>query len=178
MGISKIKSVFLDRDGVINYPIIKDGKPYPPKDWSEFRLIPGVPEGINLLKEAGFLIIVVTNQPDVGRGTLARETVEEIHTQMRQILPLDEVRVCYDDGKTASEFRKPNPGMILASAKENNIDLKESYMVGDRWKDIDAGKRAGLRTVFIDYGYDEELRAQPDYRASSFLEAARLIVTI
>jgi len=177
--MSKVRSVFLDRDGVINHPIIKDGKPYPPKNLSEFKLMPGVSEAVHLLKEAGFLIVVITNQPDVGRGTMTRETVESIHNKMRETLPLNEIRVCYDDGKIVnSEFRKPNPGMILASVKENNIDPKESYMVGDRWRDIDAGKRAGVRTIFIDYGYAEELREKPDYRVSSLLEAAKLILAI
>lgn len=179
MGIGKVRSVFLDRDGVINYPIIKDGKPYPPSDLSEFRLIPGVIEGAKMLKESGFLIVVVTNQPDVGRGLISRETVESIHQKMKELLLVDEVRVCFDDGVIMnSEFRKPNPGMILASAEENSIDLKESFMIGDRWRDIDAGQRAGLTTIFIDYGYNEELHMKPHYVASSFLEAAKLIINL
>lgn len=175
----KIKSVFLDRDGVINQPVIKNGKPYPPRNLSEFQIIPGVIEGVKILKNAGFIVIVVTNQPDVGRGLISKEDVELIHQKMSELLPLDDVRVCFDDGIIVnSEFRKPHPGMILASAEENNIDLKKSYMIGDRWKDIDAGKSAGLKTVFIDYGYAEKLRTPPDYIASSLLEAAKLIVSL
>lgn len=175
-GKTRFKAIFLDRDGVINYPVVKNGKPYPPQDLSEFKLIPGVVEGIRMLKDAGFLLVVVTNQPDVGRKLMPKENVELIHQKMREILPLDEIRVCYDDGEIVnSEFRKPNPGMILASAEENNINLKKSYMVGDRWRDIDAGQRAGLTTIFIDHGYQEELNQKPHYVALSFLEAAKWI---
>lgn len=179
MGIGKVKTVFLDRDGVINYPIVKSGKPYPPRDLSEFKLMPGVMEGIKILKNAGFFIVVVTNQPDVGRGLISKGNVESIHQRMMEILPLDEVRVCFDDGNIVnSEFRKPNPGMILASAEENGIDMERSYMIGDRWRDINAGKRAGLKTIFIDYGYAEELQMEPDYRVHSLLDAAKLILSI
>ena len=176
MGISKVKAVFLDRDGVINHTIVRKGKPYPPKDLSEFKFLANVIEGITLLKNRGFLTIIVTNQPDVGRGTITKENVELIHAKIKQSLLIDEIRVCYDDGeKVNSEFRKPNPGMIFASAKENNIDLTKSFMVGDRWKDIEAGKRAGLKTFFVDYGYREVLLNKPDYQVASLLEAVRLI---
>lgn len=174
-----MKAVFLDRDGVINHAIVKNGKPYPPRDLSEFRIIDGVLEGIQILKGSGYFIVVVTNQPDVERGILKHETVEKMHQKMEKFLNIDEIRVCYDDGKTVnSEYRKPNPGMILASAAENNIDLKKSYMVGDRWRDIDAGQRAGLTTIFLDHGYREALHQKPHYISSSLLEAAKLIKKI
>lgn len=178
MGSNQKKAVFLDRDGVINHAIVREGKPYPPRNEGEFKIMDGVLEGLQLLKEAGFLLIVVTNQPDVGRGDLPQAQVEAIHQKMMSLLPLDDVKVCYDDGKLVnSEFRKPNPGMLLVSAQENNIDLKKSYMIGDRWRDVDAGKRAGVMTIFIDYGYSEELKMQPDYRAASLLEAAKFITS-
>ena len=173
------RAVFLDRDGVINRPIVRDGKPYPPMRVEEFEMLPGVAEACARLKAAGFLLVVATNQPDVGRGTLARETVETIHAKMSAMLPIDHIEVCYDGGAAhaqPSEFRKPAPGMLLRAAQELGIDLRQSWMVGDRWRDIDCGSSAGCRTVFIDLGYDEPLRATPDFRAKDLSDAADIII--
>jgi D-glycero-D-manno-heptose 1,7-bisphosphate phosphatase len=172
------RAIFLDRDGVINEPKVVDGKPYPPLSISEFVILPGVAEACALLKQADYLLIVTTNQPDVGRGTLKQELVEEIHAHMQRELPLDRVEVCYHPGQGKSDCvcRKPRPGMLLRSADELSIDLTQSWMVGDRWRDIDCGHAVGCRTVLIDYGYDEPLRKQPHFRAPSLLEAARIIL--
>ena len=141
-------------------------------------MYPGVAEACSRLKQAGFLLVVATNQPDVGRGTLKREVVEAIHAHMLKALPLDRVEVCYHPGKTESECdcRKPKPGMLLRSARELNINLDKSWMVGDRWRDIDCGHAAGCRTILIDYQYDEPLKQPPDFRVSSLLEAADIIL--
>lgn len=171
------RAVFLDRDGVINRPVVREGKPYPPASLAEFELLPGVAEACAKLKDAGWLLVVATNQPDVGRGTQRREEVEAMHAAMGERLPLDRVEVCYDPGQgQPSEFRKPAPGMLLRAARELEIDLAQSWMVGDRWRDIDCGAAAGCRTIFIDYGYDEKLRAQPTFRAASLLEASAIIL--
>lgn len=173
------RAVFLDRDGVINRPIIRDGRPYPPLGVEEFELLPGVVEACARLKSAGFLLIVATNQPDVGRGTLAQHVVEAIHARMCALLPIDHLEVCYDAGAAhgqPSEFRKPAPGMLLRAAGALEIDLAQSWMVGDRWRDIDCGRAAGCRTIFVDHGYDEALRAQPDHTVRSLAEAAEVIV--
>jgi len=170
------RAVFLDRDGVINRAVVRDGKPYPPASAEEFELLPGVEEACHILKEAGFLLVVATNQPDVGRGTTPREVIEAIHAYMVSQLPIDRVEVCYDPGQgIPSDFRKPAPGMLLRAARELDIDLPASFMVGDRWRDIDCGAAAGCRTLFVDYGYDETLKAMPDFRVKSLLEAARII---
>lgn len=172
------RAVFLDRDGVINRALVRENKPYPPRSTEEFEVLPGVAEACARLKAAGYLLVVATNQPDVDRGTLARETVETIHRHMCSLLPIDSVEVCYDagGGDPPNELRKPRPGMLLKAARELGIDLGQSYMVGDRWRDIDCGKAAGCRTIFIDYGYDEPLRAQPDYRVANLGEAADIIL--
>jgi D-glycero-D-manno-heptose 1,7-bisphosphate phosphatase len=171
-------AVFLDRDGVINCALVRDGKPYPPSSLAEFEILPGVAEACAQLKAEGFLLVVATNQPDVGRGTLRQETVEAIHAHLCRALPLDRVEVCYHPGKGASECecRKPKPGMLLRAARELNIDLTRSFMVGDRWRDIDCGHAAGCTTILIDYGYDEALRQAPDHRVKSLLEAADIMV--
>ncbi len=172
------RAVFLDRDGVINEPKVIDGKPYPPVTIDEFIIIPGVEEACRRLKKAGFVLVVTTNQPDVGRGTLKQDVVESIHAHMCRTLPIDRVEVCYHPGKGASdcECRKPKPGMLLRAARELGIDLRASWMVGDRWRDIDCGHAAGCRTVFIDYGYDEPLKQQPDFRVKNLVEAAEIII--
>ena len=173
------RAVFLDRDGVINRAVVRDGKPYPPASVAEFELLPGVVEACAELKAAGFLLVVATNQPDVGRGTQRREAVEAMHAQMCAALPLDRVEVCYARGQgQPSEFRKPAPGMLLRAARELGIDLSRSFMIGDRWRDIDCGAAAGCRTVFIDYGYDEQLRTAPDFRAASLLAAVPILLAV
>jgi D-glycero-D-manno-heptose 1,7-bisphosphate phosphatase len=171
-------AVFLDRDGVINRALERDGKPYPPAALEEFQILPEVPEACAKLKKAGFLLVVATNQPDVGRGTLAKETVETIHEFLKQRLPIDRIEVCYHPGKGQSDCscRKPKPGMLIQAANSLDIDLKRSWMVGDRWRDIDCGHAAGCRTILIERGYSEELRQQPDFRAKNLLEAVEIIV--
>jgi D-glycero-D-manno-heptose 1,7-bisphosphate phosphatase len=172
------RAVFLDRDGVINRALVRENKPYPPASLAEFEILLGVPETCRLLKKAGFCLVVATNQPDVGRGTLKQEVVEAVHAHMCRLLPIDRVEVSYDSGREQppSEFRKPRPGMLLRAAREMNIDLSRSFMVGDRWRDIDCGHAAGCTTVFIDFGYRESLRQNPDYRVNSLLEAAKVIL--
>ncbi len=170
-------AIFLDRDGVINRAVVREGMPYPPASMDEFVLLEGVGEACALLKRAGFLLVVVTNQPDVARGTQSMQTIEEMHAAMCEALPIDRVEVCYDaDDSTGSNRRKPRPGMLLDAARALNVDLSRSIMIGDRWRDIDCGRAAGCTTVFIDYGYKEQLRAQPDMKAASLLDAARIIV--
>ncbi len=172
------KAVFLDRDGVINRALIRDGQPYPPSSLAEFQILPGVDEACRRLKQAGFLLVVATNQPDVGRGTLAQSVVEAIHAHLCRVLPIDRVEVCDHPGRGESECdcRKPRPGMLLRAARDLGIDLARSWMVGDRWRDIDCGHAAGCRTIFIDHGYTEELRQQPDFRCASLLEAVGIIL--
>ena len=172
------RAVFLDRDGVINRALERNGKPYPPSSLAEFEILPGVPEACRRLKAAGFLLIVATNQPDVGRGTLDLSVVEEIHAHLRARLPIDRIELCPHPGKRLSDCncRKPRPGMLLRAARELDIDLRQSWMVGDRWRDIDCGHAAGCRTIFIDYGYDEALRAAPEFRVKNLVEAAEIIL--
>jgi D-glycero-D-manno-heptose 1,7-bisphosphate phosphatase len=173
------RAVFLDRDGVLNEPIIRDGKPYPPHRLEDFHLCPGVADACASLRSAGFLLVVATNQPDVGRGELNREIVEQMHQALCEHLPIERVEVCYDaGGEQSSEFRKPKPGMLFRSAEMIGIDLGESYMIGDRWRDIDCGHAAGCTTIFIDRGYQEELRQQPHYRVNDLPAAAALILSL
>ncbi len=178
--VNTARAVFLDRDGVINRPVVRDGLPYPPDTVEEFDIYDDVPAGCARLKAAGFLLVVATNQPDVGRGTQSRETVEAIHAAMRAALPeIDRVEVSYDPGGSGSPDaprRKPLPGMLLDAADALGISLPESYMIGDRWRDIDCGHAAGCATIFIDRGYQETLRQPPTFTVGSFAEAVEVIL--
>ena len=173
------RAVFLDRDGVINRALERDGKPYPPLSIADFEIYPEVPGACARLKAAGFLLVVATNQPDVGRGTLDQSVVEKIHAHLLQELPIDRVEICYHpgQGQSACDCRKPKPGMLLRAARDLSIDLARSWMVGDRWRDVDCGHAAGCKTIFIDRGYVEELRLKPDFTAKNLAEAVQIILS-
>jgi D-glycero-D-manno-heptose 1,7-bisphosphate phosphatase len=171
------KAVFLDRDGVLNRVICRDGRPYPPASLAEFEILEGVPEACQMLRDAGYLLIVVTNQPDVARGTTSRDSVDLFHSTLRNQVALDAIFTCYHDDRDSCDCRKPKPGLFRDAALQYGIDLTISYMVGDRWRDIEAGQSAGCRTVFLDYQYREKQPAKPpDFTASSLLEATRWIL--
>ncbi|MGZ8847844.1 MAG: D-glycero-alpha-D-manno-heptose-1,7-bisphosphate 7-phosphatase [Pyrinomonadaceae bacterium] len=170
------RAVFLDRDGVLNRAIVRDGKPYPPATVQELEMLPDVVEACRDLRQAGFLLIVVTNQPDVARGRQRRENVEAINSVLKDRLALDDVRVCYHDDSDSCACRKPKSGMLLEAAQEWSIDLSGSFMVGDRWKDVEAGKKAGCKTIFVDCGYSEDTPQSFDARVSSLAEAAKWIL--
>lgn len=170
------RAVFLDRDGVINRAEVRDGKPYPPANLAAMEVLPGVPAAIQALHAAGWMLIVVTNQPDVARGTTARAVVEAINHYLQETLSIDEFRTCYHEADDGCDCRKPLPGALLAAGREHGIDLKNSVMVGDRWRDVEAGQRAGCKTVFIDYGYAEKQPEFYDYKVQSLQEAADIIL--
>jgi len=170
------RAVFLDRDGVINRAHIREGRPYPPVDLKEVEILPGVFEALTALHQAGFLLIVVTNQPDVARGATSREAVEKINKHLASCLAIDEFYTCYHDTDDGCDCRKPQPGALLAAAQKYDIDLASSYMVGDRWRDIEAGQLAGCKTIFIDYKYAEKQPESFDFRVNSLLKASQIIL--
>ncbi|HTC49883.1 MAG TPA: HAD-IIIA family hydrolase [Candidatus Aquilonibacter sp.] len=173
----KTRAVFLDRDGVINRASIRDGKPFSPGTMEELEILPGVPEALRQLKSHGYKLLVVTNQPDVGRGKQSRQSLDAIHRDLLERFPLDDILVCCHTDDDRCDCRKPLPGMLIEAAKKHNIDLASSFMVGDRWRDIDAGYNAGCRTILIDYGYSERSPEHlPDLRVGSLAEAADWII--
>jgi D-glycero-D-manno-heptose 1,7-bisphosphate phosphatase len=171
-------AIFLDRDGVINQAILVDGKPYPPKDISELILLPKVAEALQLLKDAGYFLIVITNQPDVVRGKTKLETVEMINQFLKDLLPIDDIFTCYHDDTEDCNCRKPKPGNILKAADQYNINIPSSFMIGDRWRDVEAGESAGCKTFFIDYSYQEKQPEIYSYKVKSLYEAAEIILEI
>jgi D-glycero-D-manno-heptose 1,7-bisphosphate phosphatase len=171
------RAVFLDRDGVINQALLRDRKPYPPSGIDELKIVEGAAEALRDLKQAGFLLIVVTNQPDIARGTRSRATVDAIHQALREALPLDDFFVCPHDDADHCDCRKPLPGLLLRAAEKYEIDMSRSFMVGDRWRDVDAGASAGCATVWIDYGYREKRpAAEPSVKVVSIRAAADWIL--
>jgi D-glycero-D-manno-heptose 1,7-bisphosphate phosphatase len=175
MGVDAVNAaVFLDRDGVLNAAPVRNGRPYSPMSVGELEILPGVPEALARLKAAGYCLVVVSNQPDVAAGRQTREVVEAINAVLCARLPLDEFRVCYHQDGDDCDCRKPRPGLLLQRPAH---DLARSIIVGDRWRDIEAGRRAGLAaTVLVDYGYEEVCRVEPTVRVSSLAEAADWIL--
>jgi D-sedoheptulose 7-phosphate isomerase len=177
-GNSK-RAVFLDRDGVLNEAVIRDGKPYPPEDAASLRIFAGTADALTRLKDHGYLLLVVTNQPDVARGNQKRDAIEEMNRRLCAELPLDEVFTCYHDDADDCQCRKPRPGLMREAALRHGIDLSQSYMIGDRWLDIDAGVNAGCRTILIDRGYSERAsESVPDARVGTLAEAVDWILKI
>ena len=170
------RAVFLDRDGVINEAFVKDGKPYPPGALQELRILPGIKEALIRLREKGFLNLVVTNQPDVARGKTPRKTVEDIHRELAGELALDGFFTCWHDDQDGCNCRKPKAGLLEQAAREHQVDMGSSYMVGDRWRDVEAGRAAGCRTIFLDYGYAEKRPDHPDFVCCSLTEAVAWII--
>jgi len=169
-------AVFLDRDGVVNDAVVRSGKPYPPASVGELSVLPDVAPALGRLKAAGYRLVVVTNQPDVARGRQRREVVEAINAALAARLPIDEFRVCYHDDIDHCQCRKPLPGLLLQAPDH---DLGRSVMIGDRWRDIEAGQRARVRaTILIDHGYDEGCAVDPDVRVASLGEAADWVLRL
>ena len=170
------KAAFLYRDGVLNRSKLINGVPTPPSSIEDVEILPGVIEAIRILKTYGFVPIVVTNQPDVARGKTTQLQVEAINTHIRMATHIKYFYTCFHDDIDLCACRKPAPGLIYRASNELGISVKDSFMVGDRWRDIAAGQSAGCQTFFIDYSYSELQPKMPFRRVSSLLEAAQLMV--
>jgi D-glycero-D-manno-heptose 1,7-bisphosphate phosphatase len=170
------QAVFLDRDGVISRPTLRDGRPYPPRCLAVLELLPGVPQALRALKAGGYCLVVVTNQPDIARGIALRTVVDDMNEWLKSVLPLDALLMCVHDDADQCCCRKPLPGLIVQAASELQVECRSSYMIGDRWRDMEAGRRAGCKTVFIDCGYDERAPESYDFRVGSLPDAAKIIL--
>lgn len=170
------RAVFLDRDGVLNRAVVRDGRPFAPDRVEDVVVLPGVADACQRLADAGWLLMVVTNQPDIARGTTTRAEVDAMNDVVTADLPIAEVVVCPHDDADGCACRKPAPGMLLEAAARWDVDLAASAMVGDRWRDVEAGRAAGVRTFFVDEHYDEALRHDPDHVVTGLAEAADLLL--
>ncbi|MBC7434141.1 MAG: HAD-IIIA family hydrolase [Rubritepida sp.] len=170
--MSPRRAIFLDRDGVLNAAMRDpDGRPLPPRSAAQLAILPGVPEACAALRRAGFLLIGCTNQPDIARGTTPRAFIDWVNAQVVAAAGLDEMRLCPHDDADRCRCRKPLPGMLLDAAATHGIDLGASWMVGDRFRDVEAGQAAGCRTLFIDCGYAERPPALPPTATAASLRA-------
>ena len=171
------RAVFLDRDGVLTRIIVRDGKPYAPLQRGDMEVIAGVAGALERLRRAGWLLIVVTNQPEVARGRTTRAEVEAMHERLAADLGLEDFRVCYHDDVHRCPCRKPAPGMLYQAAVERDITLADSYMVGDRWRDVSAGHQAGCTTILVESGHTEDVPMDPDVRVPDLSSAAAWILS-
>ena len=180
MGVGAIvaaarAAVFLDRDGTLIQALVKDGVPTAASSLDSVEILPGVPQALEQLHNAGLLLILMTNQPDVARGTLDRAVVEQIHARLLAELPLDHVECCYHDDIDNCVCRKPRPGMLIDAANRLGVTLQHSFAVGDRWRDVEAGKRAGCTTILVRKPYSGN-SVQADFEAADVREAAEIIL--
>lgn len=177
MGIRPLtRAVFLDRDGVLNRITIRGGVPRPPRALSELAMLPGAAKACRRLHDAGYTLVVVTNQPDVARGESTRKRVDAISRRLASRLPVRGVMTCYHDDADACACRKPRPGMLLEAAGRWRIALGRSFMVGDRWSDVKAGQAAGCRSILIKKHYSQARRCRPDWAAGDLAAAADIIL--
>jgi len=168
------KAVFLDRDGVLNRIVMRDGLPCSPRSLDEFELEEGATGVVDRLNREGFLTVVVTNQPDIARGKMKKGVLDTMTERLYKELHLDEVRVCCHDDGDLCHCRKPKPGMILDAVKKWDIGLDCSFIVGDSWKDMEAGRSAGCGTILLDRVYNQGVIC--DYRVTGLSEAVGVIL--
>jgi D-glycero-D-manno-heptose 1,7-bisphosphate phosphatase len=173
---SRHRAVFLDRDGVLTVPEFRDGRSFAPRTLEAFQLYPHAAASVRDLKRAGFIVIVATNQPDVGAGLVDRSVVEEMHLRLNAAVDVDDIEVCFDTREQATERRKPGAGMLLSAAEHWNIDLNRSYLVGDRDSDVTAALRAGCVPVFVDLDYSEPKPTKQAVTVRSLREATDWIL--
>ena len=175
LGGDMKRAVFFDRDGVLIRTDVRDGRPYAIRSCADLEMLPGARESVAIVRRLGFLAIGATNQPDVARGLVDLAEVNAMHDRIMHELSLDEIQVCFEVEGPQTHRYKPRPGMLLDAAAAHGIDLERSYMIGDRWRDVDAGRAAGCFCIFIDCGYAEDLRQRPDVIVPNVLAAANLI---
>ena len=171
------KAIFLDRDGVLNKVVLREkGKLIgSPKSLKELKLIPNIKKVTFNLKKQGYLLIMVTNQPDYLRKKNSKKNILQINYFLKKKLFLDDIFVCFHDDSSKCKCRKPKPGMLFKAQKKHKINLKESYFIGDRWRDIEAGRKAKCKTVLLDYNYKEKIKTKPDFKIKKIIQVLEII---
>ncbi len=190
--MERCKAVFLDRDGVINAPVGLDdfGQPESPLCLADLKIYSFVGKSVRELNKLGFSVFVITNQPAVAKGKMTITDLADINSAIYHNIFLaggdivkiyscihhpDPAQVKFKELLKDCDCRKPKPGLIFQAAKEYNVDLSQSWMVGDRWKDILAGKEAGCRTILIKPIGEEDLISKPSFVARNLIEAVSII---
>ena len=176
-----IKAVFLDRDGVLNANCVRDDRFVAPTVFEEFKLLPNVGHAVERLKDMGFVVIVCTNQPDQTNGRSTPAALNAMNDYLSKYVAIDDIFVCPHVDEDKCDCRKPKPGLLMRAAHDHHIDISSSYMVGDRWRDIDAGRNAGVKAALLVNCADNESRlcsAPPDGIFPSLIEAVDAIINI
>lgn len=168
------RAVFLDRDGVLNQVVRRGEKIASPRTMDEFILAPGVGQQVSRLRQAGFLVLVATNQPDIARGKMDPAQLELMHRSLAQAAPVHEILVCPHDDADGCPCRKPLPGLLTEPADRLDLDLAASYMVGDSWKDMAAARAAGVTGLLLEAEYNQEVDC--DLRLSDLAQACDYIL--
>lgn len=167
------KAIFFDRDGtLIKTNLSKKNTPIAIKTIKELKIFSSVPSILKKLKN-DYLIFIITNQPDVGRKKNTKKNVKKINDYLLKTLPITKIYTCYCSTNNC-KYRKPKPGMILKASKEYNLDLKKSFVIGDRFKDINAGRAANCKTIFIDKNYNEKIKKKPLFVINNFKEISKI----
>jgi D-glycero-D-manno-heptose 1,7-bisphosphate phosphatase len=169
------RAVFLDRDGTLMEEVHYCADP------AQVKLYAGVREGLQKLKEAGFLLVIVTNQSGIGRGIITAAQYHAVQAELLRQLGegmIDASYYCPDAPGTPSSRRKPEPGMVLEAAAEFAIDLPRSFFIGDKRDDVECGKRAGTRTIQVLTGYGREQRCDADFTVENLCEAVGTITRL
>jgi D-glycero-D-manno-heptose 1,7-bisphosphate phosphatase len=175
MTVARRQAIFLDRDGVLIRSALRDGRPVAVTCADEVEILDGVEEACSAFAKLGFLLVMITNQPDIARKCISEKFVHDTNSRLKRLLALDAVELCPHDDGDGCDCRKPKPGLITRAAQRLSINLTSSIVVGDRWRDIEAGKRAGCRTILVDWGHDEDKGVKPDHIVTSLLDAVELI---
>ena len=173
--VNKNKAIFFDRDGVLNETLLKNGKPYAPRNIKDFKIVSDADSILNYLASLNYLIFVVTNQPDVGNGYTDKQIVEEMHKMISDQLPVQEIFTCYHSRNDNCPCRKPKTGMLEKAYKKFNLEIKDCFIVGDRFSDIEAGKKFKFQTVMIGSGYGEKPIIKPDFNINKLEELRNII---
>jgi len=167
------RAVFLDRDGVLNEVVFRAGKPESPRTVEEMELVPDI-QAVARLSQAGLLVFIITNQPDISRGRITMDAMNGMMTRIRDAVPIDDYRICLHDDGDDCACRKPKPGMILDLAHCWHIDLPESFVIGDMWRDMDAARAAGCTAILIKREYNDD--AVPEIAVGSLAAAVDAVL--
>ena len=171
------RAVFLDRDGILNEVVVRWDVVSSPRSLEEFRIIKDAHHLVEIIKERGFLTLVVTNQPDIGRGLLSVADLDAMNHQLRNAFSIDDILVA-ESGDPADPRRKPNPTMLLEAAAGHDLDLGHCWFVGDGLKDLDAGRRAGVSTILLETNYNSHIHGQADRNFRSLSDISNFIKTL
>ena len=169
------KAFFLDRDGVINKSFLQKGKPVAPTKLADFKIIKDVKKSLIYLKAKGYLTIIVSNQPDLRKGLLNKSVLKKMNRKLKEELKIDDIFICEHMSIDRCDCRKPKLGMILNAKKKWNIDLKNSYLIGDRWRDIYLANKLNIKCFYIDNNYKEKKPKKYNYKVISLFHAIKIL---